>query len=498
MSLYAAILSVPRIAPVRPSIAPALIKTLFKEQGKNTKVFDLNIDFYNCFTSLSNETAFHELDTYFFVENSKLSDYTRLCYNKWLNEWAIKISQLNTPLIMISVFTWQAQQFTKDFLSVLRPLTHAKVIIGGQGMIRSENTSFNTKPVFAIELKELGLIDHWIQGEAETVIKEIVKENFCFKGIDTYEYAERKPLSETPICDFGDLDIYSYHSGYQDGSLPLESSRGCVRACTFCDWPVAMGGFRSKNGNQLANELITYYNNYKVTKFYFNDALINGSIKDFRLFNNSLVNFYQEQNLPSRYFTYSGMYIVRNAVSFKEQDFELMGKAGADTMLIGVETGSDRVRADMQKGFNSLDLKFTIEQFSKNKIKAYWLLIVGYPTETRDDFNATLQMLRDYQRYVADGTITGINFGTTLTIGEGVPLWHDYQDHGIVGIDGNRPHDIFWMHNDNPTLTYKERILRRIEAQELAIELGYTFWKGDDQLKFVMQKYQSLLDNANN
>lgn len=498
MSLYAAILTVPRIGPVRPSIAPALIKTLLKQEGKTSRVFDINIDFYNQFTALSNESVFHEIDTYFFVEHTQLSDYAKQCYNAWLLNWANNIANLNTKLIMISVFTWQAQQFTKDFLEVLRPLTQAKIIIGGQGMIRSENTSFNSKPTFAIELKKLNLIDHWIQGEAETVIKEIVKENYTYRGIDTYEYAERRPLSDTPMCDFSDLNIQEYHSGYQDGSLPLESSRGCVRACTFCDWPVAMGGFRSKNGHQLANEIISYYQQYNVTKFYFNDALINGSIKDFRLFNNNLVDFYKKNHLSSRHFTYSGMYIIRNASSFKESDFELMGHAGADTMLIGVETGSDKVRADMRKGFNGDDLKFTIEQFSKNKIKAYWLLVVGYPTETREDFNKTLQMLRDYQKYVADGTITGINFGTTLTIGEGVPLWHEYQEHQLVGINGNRPEDIFWMHKDNPGLTYKERILRRIEAQELAVELGYTFWKGDDQLKFVMQKYQSLVNHAVN
>ena len=498
MSLYAAILTVPRIAPVRPSIAPALIKTLLSNEGKTSKIFDINIDFYNRFTSLSNEQAFHELDTYFFVANTKLSEYTKQCYQNWLFEWASKISKLDTNLIMISVFTWQAQQFTEDFLKVLRPLSKAKIIIGGQGMIKSENTSFNTKPLFAIKLKDVGLIDHWIQGEAETVIKEIVKENYNFAGIDTYGYAERLPMSETPVCNFDDLNITEYHSGYQEGSLPLESSRGCVRACTFCDWPVAMGGFRSKNGIQLANEMITYYQNYGVTKFYFNDALINGSVKDFRLLNNTLVDFYQNNNLPDRYFTYSGMYIVRDSVSFKEKDFSLMGRGGADTMLIGVETGSDKVRADMKKGFNSTDLKFTIEQFSKNKIKAYWLLIVGYPSETRKDFDETLQMLRDYQKFVADGTITGINFGTTLTIGEGVPLWHNYEEHNLIGVDGNRPEDIFWIHKDNTALTYKERILRRIEAQELAVELGYTFWKGDDQLKFVMQKYQSLLDHANN
>jgi hypothetical protein len=280
--------------------------------------------------------------------------------------------------------------------------------------------------------------------------------------------------------------------------LPLESSRGCVRACSFCDWPVAQGGFRAKNGRQLADELIHYFKEYNVTNFYFNDALINGSVKDLRLFNQCILDFYRENNLPNRYFTYSGLFIVRNSASFKEQDFELMGKAGADTMIIGLETGSDRVREHMNKKFTNEDFRFTIEQFSKHKIRTYWLMIVGYPTETIEDFGETLQALRDYQRFVADGTIVGINLGTTLTIGEGVPLWHNYEAMGIIGVGGKRPEDVFWMHKDNPSLTYKERILRRIEAQEVAIELGYNFWKGDDQLKFVMEKYQSILENVKN
>jgi hypothetical protein len=53
MSLYAAILTVPRIGPIRPSIAPAMIKTLLKQEGKNSKVYDINIDFYNYFASFA-------------------------------------------------------------------------------------------------------------------------------------------------------------------------------------------------------------------------------------------------------------------------------------------------------------------------------------------------------------------------------------------------------------------------------------------------------------
>jgi hypothetical protein len=35
--------------------------------------------------------------------------------------------------------------------------------------------------------------------------------------------------------------------------------------------------------------------------------------------------------------------------------------------------------------------------------------------------------------------------------------------------------------------------MRRIQAQEHAVSLGYTFWKGDDQLKIMMDKYQERL-----
>jgi len=101
--------------------------------------------------------------------------------------------------------------------------------------------------------------------------------------------------------------------------------------------------------------------------------------------------------------------------------------------------------------------------------------------------------LRRYQRYVADGTLMGINFGTSLTIGEGTPVYNDPDKFNLVGVDGKRPNDVFWMHKHNTELTYKERVLRRIEAQELAISLGYTFWKGDDQLTFIRNKYERIL-----
>ena len=147
----------------------------------------------------------------------------------------------------------------------------------------------------------------------------------------------------------------------------------------------------------------------------------------------------------------------------------------------------------MKKNFTNADLDYNMEQYSLHKVQVYFLLIVGFPTETRKDFQDTLDMLTRYQRYVADGTIIGVNLGTTLTIEEGTEMYEHPERLGIIGIGGNIPQGPDWRCQSNMDLTYKERIMRRLEAQEHAVNLGYTFWKGDDQIKIMTDKYQERL-----
>lgn len=493
-NFQAIILNIPRIGPSRPSAGTAIIKSILNKEDITNYLYDINIDFFNNFVELYGSDSFHELDLYFYIENATLSEETKKKYIEYLQNWIDRIMSHDPKYILLSIFTWQCQRFARDLLELLRPQTKALLVIGGQGMIKSENTSFNEYPYFAIELKDKGLIDHFIQGEAEKALPQLLKGNYNFQGIDTQEFAPRSEMAEVPFMDFSDHDIVAYQSGYPTGQLPLETSRGCVRACNFCDWPLYAGGFRSKPGTQLFDETIDYYKKYNVNNFYFNDSLMNGNLKDFKLFNQLLVDYYKENNLPARTLKYSGMYIIRKPNQFGDADFAQMAEAGADQLLVGVESGSDRVRTEMRKGFNGKDLDHTISMCAKHGIKMYFLMIVGYPSETRQDFEETLDLLRRYQHYVAVGTLVGINFGTTLTIGEGTPLYVNPEKFGVKGVNGKRPHDIFWMHESNKELTYKERILRRIEAQELAHELGYTFWKGDDQLNFVKEKYEKILN----
>ena len=487
------ILSIPRVAPARPSAAPAIMKAILNDCGIDNLVLDLNLDYWDTFKESIDPVAFNNIDEHLFIKNKELTDQERTLYTEFIDKWIERVVSHNPEKLLISIFTWQAQRFAIDFLTRLRLCYQVEVIIGGQGLIREDHGSFSNRPGFAHYMKDLGLIDHWVRGEAETTLPAIMEGRYDVPGIDTDHLAERSDVKQHGKMDFSDFDIKRYQSGYPNGVLPMETSRGCVRDCVFCDIPTMQGGFRFKKGEQLAEEMIHYYETYGVTDFFFHDALCNGSVKDFRVFNQTLIKYYEDNGHPDRYFKYSSHAIVHNERAFKPYDFEVMGRAGADTMVIGVETGSDKVREDMRKKFTTADLDYNMKQYSHNKVQVYMLILIGFPTETRKDFEDTLDMLTRYQRYVADGTIIGVNLGTTLSIEEGSPMYDEPSKLKIIGINGNRPKGVDWRCEDNPELTLKVRIMRRLEAQEHAMKLGYTFWKGDDQIKTLADKYQDRL-----
>jgi radical SAM superfamily enzyme YgiQ (UPF0313 family) len=490
---YAVILSVPRVAPVRPAAAPAIIKSILKQHNKSSRILDLNLEYFTQFNQTVTPDIFTEIDDHLFLPNRVLGESAQEKFNEFLQHCVNKVLALEPEKIFLSVFTWQAQKFTRCFLTLLKQQSTAEVIIGGQGLIYAEHGSYSGSPDFAHEMKSLGLIDHWIRGEAESTVPHIVNGRYDVPGVNTDTLAPTSDVATHAYLDFDDFDINSYQSGFDHGVLPMETSRGCFRKCVFCDIPTMAGGYRVKPGRRLAEELIYYYERYNVRNFFFHDALCNGDIPVFREFNQTLLDYYQTHNLPDRFLNYSSHAVIHNAKNFTAQDFELQGRAGADAMAIGIETGSDRVRNDMKKGFTNQDLDFTIEMYSRYGIKMYFLMIVGYPTETDEDFQQTLDMLTRYQRYVADGTIIGVNFNTTFTVEHGTTIHRDYKKFRIVGIEQDQPQGTDWRSLDNPELTYKKRILRRIQAQEHAVKLGYTFWKGDDQMKILMERYKDRL-----
>ncbi len=88
-------------------------------------------------------------------------------------------------------------------------------------------------------------------------------------------------------------------------------------------------------------------------------------------------------------------------------------------IFFGIESGSDRMLKKMKKGIKVDDVKDAIEAARKHNIKIAGSFIVGYPGESEDDFEATVEladelMLDDYFVSIAE-PIPGTSLADDVT-----------------------------------------------------------------------------------
>ena len=105
-------------------------------------------------------------------------------------------------------------------------------------------------------------------------------------------------------------------------------------------------------------------------------------------------------------------------------------------------------------------------------------MIIGYPTETEKDFQESIDMFRKYKPY--QSIIDTVHLGSTLGVLPGTPLAEDHV-HDLSLNDGEN----FWIYEKNKSLTFKERIKRRLIAGEELQKMGYTISKNDNQIKLL-------------
>lgn len=496
------VLSIPRLEPHRPPPGPAIIAKVCEQQGQEVTAYDLNIKFFNYCKKRNHD--YHGFDQ---VWNrfANPSPEQSAIIEKFIDIWSNRVITENYDYIMLGVFGSSGTVFAKMFLEKIRPLTTAKIIIGGMGAGTTGLT--NPEDCFGHQLKQQGLIDTYIVGEGEVALVKALN-NEEGPGINNTEVSQVDDLDKLPQPDykFYDLNEYDY---LQPGEKEvfITGSRGCVRKCTYCDieryWPK----FRYRSGQNIADEIIDNYERFGITRFYFTDSLINGSFKAFNDMCEKLAAYKFDHPL-----SWSGQFIFRDRKSIPKDHFSTVKAAGADVLMVGIETGSDRVRFDMGKKFTNEDIDFQLEEFSKYGIHIVPLMFTGYITETLEDHRENLKIFERWQKYVADGTIVGMELGTSLIILPGAPVERMIDSHGLSFIvDSQMEPDLkLWWSESNPDLTIKERIRRKLEVHETAIKYAYPVWRQANRLtelkelilkhdlhKQELQKFYKLVPNGN-
>jgi hypothetical protein len=442
------IISVPGVMRKSPQAAPALLKGSVEAAGFTCSTIDFNIRFYQ------DVTESNALETYF---ATGLNEEEQDRASALVEDWTKDILKLNPKFIGISVFTYQNRVATRLFCKHIRRLSTVKIILGGQGL--SDGGILGVSG-FGKQLYDEKLTDFWVRSEGEISLVELLKNNIDYPGINSDTFKQIDDLDSIPFPNYDDyeLDLYEFKT------LPITGSRGCVRACSFCDihdhWD-----YRYRTGQNMADEVLYLNKKYSVNEFNFTDSLINGNLKEFKKFTKITANFNRNLTDPIRW---SSQFIIRSSGQVNEQYWQDIAESGGHKLAIGVETGSDTVRTHMNKKFSNEDLDYTMTMLDKYNITCTFLMIVGYPTETEKDFQETLDMFTRYKKYTH--IITNINIGSTLGILPGTPLYNNSKQFNIE-VD---KYENNWIALDNPELTLEHRIQRRHILKDHVLKLGYT------------------------
>mgnify|MGYP001331706949 FL=1 len=436
----------------------SLVKAAIVKAGHECKIFDFNADLEHSF---SDKTDLIPIDNWFLNHNF----YSEKVFTEvWQlgQRWVDKIMEYNPTHVGISVFSYNSQRATLLLSTLVKARDpNIQIFMGGAGL----NTDNNFGP-FCMNLK---VMDCWIRGEGELSVPAYLSGNLDHPGINGRAPQQIDKIDDLEFPDYSDYELATYTNKKGLVALPITGSRGCVRACTFCDVASMWPKYKYRSGQSIAKEIKTQHKRYGAKAFRFTDSLINGSMKAFRDMTYELSEYRMAMKSEDR-FIWDSHFIVRSRKQMPPEDFKRMAESGAGTLLIGVESGSPLVRKHMQKGYSDEDLHYSLGEIFKNNIKVRFLMIIGYATETQEDFEQTLRFFDRYAEFGRKGLVEEVNLGLTLNLLPNTPLYNKAEEFGLAT---TKDHINDWICVQNPTLNFKERLKRRIEAQYYVEKLGY-------------------------
>ncbi|MFH1504520.1 MAG: radical SAM protein [Candidatus Omnitrophota bacterium] len=385
-----ALIQCPFWSVMTPPYSIALLSACLKKEGHSVLCYDFNV-------KLQRYSEFKKKSSSSGAENEDIDWYDRDSVLRFIKEYDYYINQLIDEVlekdIQIAGFTIYdtSRWFSGEIASRIKEKSPAvKTVAGGISCFR-EN--------FAIEFLQNHNVDAVCLQEGEVVFNNLVntiKDNkgrigycpgFIYKDsngkiINCGKQDLVDNLDSLPFADFKDFDLRLY----DETGVPISTSRGCINCCSFCEESILWGKYRRREAANIYAEIdYQLKNNHQAEYFFFNDSLVNGDMKNLC----KLVDLIIEKNTK---FTWSGQAMIREGMNF--EFLKKMKKAGFSSVSYGLESASPKILKLMRKNFSTILAEEVIQNTKKAGISSSINIIVGFPEETWEDINLTVNFLK--------------------------------------------------------------------------------------------------------
>lgn len=325
---------------------------------------------------LVNKVFYHEIDGQRISElNSNLTEF----YDRLESYFLALLEKENPSVLGVSAFigTLPSSLFVLRLTKEKYP--HILTVIGG-GVFYDQLGMGTPNLEFFLE-KTKDYIDKIIIGEGELLFLKLLRgelpDNQRLFTIE--DIANRVlDLSKVDIPDVSDFDLKHYPC------VGAYASRSCPFQCNFCSDPVMWGTYRKKSPAQITAEFTALYEKYGYQLFILTDLLMNPIIKDLA-----------PELIKSKHsFYFDAPMRVWDEAANPENTF-LWRRAGYYRVEMGCESGSPRVLKLMNKRITVEQIKAAISTLAQAGIKTTTYWVIGYPGETEEDFQQTLDLVEE-------------------------------------------------------------------------------------------------------
>jgi hypothetical protein len=245
--------------------------------------------------------------------------------------------------------------------------------------------------------------DYVVNGEGEEAILKILDEieNNILHTEPSYikqPVEQRINLNNLPMPDYESIDFNAYE--IPNGALS-ELSRGCTAKCTFCE-ETHFWKYRQRQAIDALKEIEWLYYNKGTDIVWFIDSLVNGNLKELRAFAKGVV----AKGLKIKWTGYARCDGRMNLQYMKD-----LADSGCVSLNYGCETGSQKILNDIDKGVTVAEMEQNFRDGKAVGISAATNWIVGFPTETYQDFADTMTFLWRNRNMNISNIGTGMGFG---------------------------------------------------------------------------------------
>ena len=202
-------------------------------------------------------------------------------------------------------------------------------------------------------------------------------------------FLTNQKLTELPFPAGHLIDVDSYHYSI-DGvrALSMIAQLGCPFGCGFCGGRMSpfLRRIRMRTSENIVREMVQLYETYSMTGFMLYDDELNVNPKIIELMD--LISATQEKLGVE--FRLRGFI---KAELFTDQQAAAMYRAGFRWILVGFESGHERILTNIQKKSSRADNTSCMDIARRHHLKVKALMSVGHPGESEETIRATADWL---------------------------------------------------------------------------------------------------------